>query len=41
MQYYAVPEEVLEDPESLGSWVEGSLAVARRKKAGRSRRRRA
>jgi DNA transformation protein len=37
MQYYAVPEEVLEDPEVLRSWVDGSLAVARRKKAGRSR----
>ncbi len=33
MQYYAVPEDVLEDPEVLPSWVEAAMAVARRKKA--------
>ena len=35
MQYYAVPEDLLEDPEALRSWVEGSLAAARRKKSRR------
>ena len=35
MQYYAVPEDVLEDPESLKPWVEGALAAARRKKGRR------
>ena len=33
MQYYAVPEDLLEDPETLTVWVERALAVARRKKA--------
>lgn len=33
MQYYAVPEDVLEDPEMLQPWVAGALAVARRKRA--------
>ncbi|HTC23791.1 MAG TPA: TfoX/Sxy family protein [Gemmatimonadales bacterium] len=38
MQYYAVPEDLLEDPEALRPWVDGALAVARRKKArGRER----
>ena len=37
MQYYAVPEDLLEDPDSLRLWVERALAAARRKKAGRSR----
>ncbi len=42
MQYYAVPEEMLEDTEELQAWVEGALAVARQKKkkkksGGRSR----
>lgn len=41
MQYYAVPEDVLEDPEALRPWIEGSLAVARRKKAGGPKRGRA
>jgi DNA transformation protein and related proteins len=41
MQYYAVPEDLLEDPEALRPWIDRSLAVARRKKAGRSRRGRA
>jgi DNA transformation protein and related proteins len=35
MQYYGVPEDVLEDPESLKPWVEGALAAARRKKGRR------
>lgn len=41
MQYYEVPADVLEDPEGLRSWVEAAIAVARRAKGGRSRRRRA
>ena len=39
MQYYEVPEDVLEDPEALRPWVEGAIAVARRAKHRRSRRR--
>lgn len=39
MQYYEVPADVLEDPEGLGAWVEAAMAVARRAKGGRSRRR--
>jgi DNA transformation protein and related proteins len=39
MQYYEVPADVLEDPEALGAWVEAAIAVARRAKGGRSRRR--
>ena len=35
MQYYEVPEEVLEDPDTLRPWVEDALAVARRKKTRR------
>lgn len=35
MRYFALPEEVLEDPEALRPWVEAALNVARRKK-GRS-----
>ena len=38
MQYYAVPEELLEDPDALRPWIERALAVARRRKTGRSRR---
>jgi DNA transformation protein len=38
MQYYAVPEDLLEDPEALRSWVERSLAAARRKKSRRGNR---
>ena len=37
MQYYAVPEELMEDPEALRLWVDRALAVARRKKGRRSR----
>ncbi len=39
MQYYEVPADVLEDPEALGAWVEAAIAVARRAKRGRPRRR--
>jgi TfoX/Sxy family transcriptional regulator of competence genes len=38
MQYYAVPEGVLEDADVLPQWVEAALAVARRKKTRRPRR---
>jgi DNA transformation protein len=38
MQYYALPEDVLEDPEVLPIWVGAALAVARQKKARRPRR---
>ena len=37
LQYYAVPEDVLEDPDSLRPWAERALAVAERRKARRSR----
>lgn len=39
MQYYEVPEDVLEDPEVLANWVEAAIVVARTAKRGRSRRR--
>jgi DNA transformation protein and related proteins len=32
MQYYQLPEDVLEDPEALRPWVENALAAARRAK---------
>lgn len=38
MQYYQVPEEILEDPDVLMSWMEGSIAVAQRKKSRTSKR---
>jgi DNA transformation protein len=38
MQYYQVPEDVLEDPDALRPWVEKALAVARA--SGRRGRRR-
>jgi DNA transformation protein len=41
MRYYEVPADVLEDPDALGAWVDASIAVARRAKGGRSRRRNA
>jgi DNA transformation protein len=37
MQYYQLPDDVLEDPEKLGPWVEDAIDVARRRKS-RSRR---
>jgi DNA transformation protein len=39
MQYYQVPEDLVEDPEALRRWAEKSLAVARRPRGKRSRRR--
>lgn len=35
MQYYEIPEDVLENPETLGLWAEAAIEVARRKKAKR------
>ena len=35
MQYYAVPADLLEDPEGLRPWAEKAIAVAARKKAKR------
>ena len=40
MQYYPVPEELLEDPEALRSWVESAVAVARRAKKKKSAKKR-
>ncbi|MFL5499510.1 MAG: TfoX/Sxy family protein [Gemmatimonadaceae bacterium] len=37
MQYYQLPEEVLEDPDSLRVWAEKALAIARQKKRKRRR----
>jgi DNA transformation protein len=39
MQYYEVPADVLEDVNLLASWVEASVAVAKKARRGRSRRR--
>jgi DNA transformation protein and related proteins len=39
MQYYRVPEDLLEDPETLGLWAERAIAVARRAKRRPPRRR--
>jgi DNA transformation protein len=41
MQYYQVPEDVLEDLEKLRTWAESALTVARRKKRKSPRRPRA
>jgi DNA transformation protein and related proteins len=41
MQYYQVPDELLENVEALRPWAEKALAAALRKRAGRSRRGRA
>jgi hypothetical protein len=38
MQYYPLPEDVVEDIESLRPWVDKAVAVARHKRAARSRR---
>ena len=35
------PADILEDPEELEAWAEAAIAVARRAKGGRVRRRRA
>ena len=41
MQYFQVPEDVLEDLETLRSWAERAITVARRKKRTSARRPRA
>ena len=38
MQYYEVPDDLLEDPEALRPWAEKAIAVAGGKKAKRPRR---
>ncbi|PYO15046.1 MAG: hypothetical protein DMD31_07965 [Gemmatimonadetes bacterium] len=40
MQYYPVPDELVEDAESLRPWVDKAIAVARRKKGKRAPRHR-
>lgn len=35
MQYYEVPGDVLDDVEQLAEWMDGSVAVARRKRSKR------
>jgi DNA transformation protein len=35
MQYYQLPEDILEDAEALRPWVERAIAVARNKKRKR------
>ena len=42
MQYYQLPEDLLEDPDALRPWAEGAVAVARRakRKKGGGRKRR-
>jgi DNA transformation protein len=35
MQYYRVPDDLLEDPEALGHWAEQAIQVARRAKKKR------
>jgi DNA transformation protein len=35
MQYYRVPDDLLEDAEALGSWAEKAIGVARRAKGTR------
>ena len=40
MSYYAVPDRVFEDPKQLRKWVRASVAVAKRAKPTRPRKRR-
>ena len=37
MQYYPLPEDLLEDPEALRPWSEAAVAVARRAKRGKGK----
>jgi DNA transformation protein and related proteins len=39
MQYYRVPDDLLEDDETLGDWAEQAIQVAQRAKRGPPRRR--
>jgi DNA transformation protein len=41
MQYYEIPEDLLEDPEALRPWAEQAIAVAVRKRTRKSGRGRA
>ena len=41
MQYYRVPEDLLEDADELGQWAEKAITVARRAKSKPPRRGRA
>ena len=38
MQYYPLPEDLLEDPEALRPWTDAAVAVARRAKLGKRKR---
>jgi DNA transformation protein and related proteins len=38
MQYYQVPDDLLEDPEALGLWADKAIGVARSAKGRRTRR---
>jgi DNA transformation protein len=40
MQYYQVPEEIIEDPEALRPWAEKAIAAASRRRRTRARTRR-
>jgi DNA transformation protein len=40
MQYYQLPEDLLEDPEALRPWAEKAVAIARQHKSRRPSRRR-
>jgi DNA transformation protein and related proteins len=40
MQYYEVPADLLEDADALREWAEKAIDVARRKKAGGTKKRR-
>jgi DNA transformation protein len=37
MQYYRVPEELLEDPDRLRPWMDGALGAARRARTKKRR----
>ena len=39
MQYYQLPEDLLEDPEALRPWAEKAVAIARQHKSRRPSRR--
>jgi DNA transformation protein and related proteins len=40
MQYYQLPEDLLEDPDALRPWAEKAVAIARQHKSPRPSRRR-
>jgi DNA transformation protein len=39
MQYYEVPADLLDDPDTLRTWADKSIAVAARKKSKKARKR--